>query len=459
MPSSPISQSPAGKSGKAISREERPKKGLRSRSAPNLNRSMEKASSAQGLQPEGPRAIISRRAADRLRAGHVWVYRSDVEQLAPPESPSRLIAVLDSRGATLGTALYSSSSQIALRMVSGRSLDQAGWISLFRDQLRSAIQFRAKTPGVEVSATDSCRLVFSEADFLPGLIADKYNDLVVVQFLTQGMDTADVRAAFLDVVVEEIGPKAVYERRDSRIQGLEELGAAASGSLFQAGNVETAADSSSTIFQLNGLRFYYDINGGQKTGAFLDQRENYAAAALHCRGEALDVCTYQGGFALHMARVCARVTGIDASREALEVAERNLELNAKTIGAVPVDWINANAFDLLRDWSATGARFDSIVLDPPAFAKSKRAAEGALRGYKELNLRALKMLRPGGTLVTCSCSHHVGIEEFTGAVTAAASDARRQVRLLERRGAAADHPVLLAVPETEYLKYLICRVE
>jgi 23S rRNA (cytosine1962-C5)-methyltransferase len=268
-----------------------------------------------------------------------------------------------------------------------------------------------------------------------------------------------VRAVFLDVVVEEVGPKAVYERRDSRIQELEELGDAASGPLFRAKNVETTANSNSTIFQLNGLRFHYDVNGGQKTGAFLDQRENYAAGALHCRGDALDVCTYQGGFALHLARVCARVTGIDASREALEVAERNLELNQEAIGAVPVDWVEANAFDLLRDWSATGARFDSIVLDPPAFAKSKRAAEGALRGYKELNLRALKMLRPGGTLVTCSCSHHVGIEEFTGVVTAAASDARRQVRLLERRGAAADHPVLLTVPETEYLKCLICRVD
>ena len=214
-----------------------------------------------------------------------------------------------------------------------------------------------------------------------------------------------------------------------------------------------------TIFHLNGLSFHYDANSGQKTGAFLDQRENYVAAASHCRGEALDVCTYQGGFALHLARVCKRVTGIDSSRTALEVAESNLELNREKLGGVAVEWIEANAFDLLRDWSANGAQFDSIVLDPPAFAKSKRAAEGALRGYKELNLRALKMLRPGGVLVTCSCSHHVGIEEFTAVVTAAASDARRQVRLLERRGAAPDHPVLLTVPETEYLKCLICRVE
>jgi 23S rRNA (cytosine1962-C5)-methyltransferase len=413
----------------------------------------------QDPRAKGPHAIISRRAADRLQAGHVWVYRSDVEQLVPPELPSRLIAVLDPRGKSLGTALFSGSSQIALRIVSSRSLDQTGWIELFRERLRRAIQFRRNTRSGDTPGTDSCRLVFSEADFLPGLIADKYNDMVVVQLLTQGMDTADVRAAFLDVVVGEVGPKTIYERRDARIQELEELGPAASEPLFQAEGTKTVSASGSTIFHLNGLRFHYDVNAGQKTGAFLDQRENYAAAAIQCRGEALDVCTYQGGFALHLARVCDRVTGVDASREALEVAERNLELNRDSIGAKSVDWVEANAFDLLRDWSDSGKRFDSIVLDPPAFAKSKRAAEGALRGYKELNLRALKMLKPGGTLVTCSCSHHIGIEELTSVITAAASDARRQVRLLERRGAAADHPVLLAVPETEYLKCLICRVE
>jgi len=455
MPSSPISQ-PRGKSGKAAGRDDQRKDGSPAQPVPTRKRP---ASNAQRPRPEGPCAIVSRRAADRLRAGHVWVYRSDIEQLTSSEPPSRLVAVLDSRGAPLGTALYSSSSQIALRMVSSRDLDQASWIDLFRERLRSAIQFRRETLANEAPGTNACRLVFSEADFLPGLIADKYNDLVVVQMLTQGMDTADVRAAFLDVVAKEIGPRAIYERRDSRIQELEELGPAAGGPLFLAESPEAKAGSSATIFHLNGMRFHYDVNSGQKTGAFLDQRENYAAAARHCRGEALDVCTYQGGFALHLARKCGRVTGVDASREALEVAERNLDLNRESIGAKPVEWIEANAFDLLRDWSDSGSRFDSIVLDPPAFAKSKRATEGALRGYKELNLRALKMLRPGGTLVTCSCSHHVGIAEFTAVVAAAAGDARRPVRLLERRGAAADHPVLLTVPETEYLKCLICRVE
>jgi 23S rRNA (cytosine1962-C5)-methyltransferase len=211
-----------------------------------------------------------------------------------------------------------------------------------------------------------------------------------------------------------------------------------------------------TQFTINGLHFHFDAEAGQKTGAFLDQRLNYAAAASYARGRALDVCTYQGGFALHLARVCERVTGVDASRAALEVADRNLALNPAFAGAV--DWIEADAFELLREFERSGERFDTIVLDPPAFAKTKRAAESAMRGYKELNLRAMKMLRPGGTLVTCSCSHHVPLAEFMEAVGSAASDARRRVQVLETRGAAPDHPSVVTLPETSYLKCVICRV-
>jgi 23S rRNA (cytosine1962-C5)-methyltransferase len=238
------------------------------------------------------------------------------------------------------------------------------------------------------------------------------------------------------------------------------LEAATEGPIFARGNGDLQ-----TVFTINGVRFHFDAAAGQKTGAFLDQRLNYAAAARwvggsRATGRALDVCTYQGGFALHLARVCARVTGVDASRAALEVADRNLELNAgagSTFNA-KVDWIEADAFELLRDFEEAGERFDALVLDPPAFAKSKRAAEGALRGYKELNLRALKMIAAGGTLVTCSCSHHVTLEDFAGVVTAAAEDAGRKVQVLERRGAAPDHPAILTLPETSYLKCLICRV-
>jgi 23S rRNA (cytosine1962-C5)-methyltransferase len=219
----------------------------------------------------------------------------------------------------------------------------------------------------------------------------------------------------------------------------------------------------STRFLLNGLQFQYDANAGQKTGAFLDQRDNYAAArrwaeTLGATGRALDVCCYQGGFALHLGQVCKRVTGIDASRASLEVAERNLEANRALLSG-DVDWVEGDAFQILRDWSDAGEKFDSIVLDPPAFAKTQRAVEGALRGYKELNLRARKMLNPGGLLITCSCSHHVGGTELEGTVASAAVDAGRRVRLLERRGAALDHPVVLNLPETEYLKCLVLQAE
>jgi 23S rRNA (cytosine1962-C5)-methyltransferase len=262
------------------------------------------------------------------------------------------------------------------------------------------------------------------------------------------------------VLREELAPTAILERPDPRMRELEGLAAPSAEPLFVA---DAATSQNSAQFRLNGLTFHYDANSGQKTGAFLDQRANYAAAAawaqrLGATGRAIDVCCYQGGFALHLARVCRQVTGIDASRASLEVAERNLEANRALLTA-QVDWVEADAFQLLRDWSDAGESFDAIVLDPPAFAKTKRAVEGALRGYKELNLRALKMMRPGGLLVTCSCSHHVTWADLEASVASAAADAARRVRLLERRGAAPDHPVVLNLPETEYLKCLLLEVE
>ena len=210
---------------------------------------------------------------------------------------------------------------------------------------------------------------------------------------------------------------------------------------------------------MNGVRFHYGALGGQKTGAFLDQRENYAAAARYAHGQALDCFTYQGGFALHLARVCDHVAAVDSSRPALEVAEQNEQLNGEHHRSGEIEWTEANAFDLLKDYATAARQYDTIVLDPPAFAKSKRAVDTALRGYKELNLRALKMLRPGGVLVTCSCSFHVSEGEFLEMLGSAAADAGRRVRILEKRGAAIDHPVLLNMPETAYLKCLICQVE
>jgi len=311
---------------------------------------------------------------------------------------------------------------------------------------------------------DSCRLCFSEADELPGVVVDKYAGLVVLQLLAKGLDSQDVRETCVNVLREELSPNAILERPDPRVRELEGLAVPSDAPLY----LKKASGKASAQFHLNGLTFQYDADAGQKTGAFLDQRLNYAAARdwaqklasenSNWSGRALDVCCYQGGFALHLAQVCNRVTGVDASHASLEIAEKNLAANRANLKA-EVDWVAGDAFQILRDWSDAGERYDAVVLDPPAFAKSKRAVEGALRGYKELNLRAMKMLHPGGLLVTCSCSHHVSWADLEGAVTSAAADAARRVRLIERRGAAPDHPVILNLPETEYLKCLVLEVQ
>jgi 23S rRNA (cytosine1962-C5)-methyltransferase len=316
-------------------------------------------------------------------------------------------------------------------------------VPLVAERVRAAIGLRKGW----VQNSEGYRLVFSEADLLPGVVADKYNDIVSVQFLTQAADQEWFREAFLSMVAEEVKPVSIVERVEERIRELEQLPPRVSGLL--------KGTKTKTEFMLNGIRFQFDALEGQKTGAFLDQRENYAAAAKYAHGDAMDVFTYQGGFALHLGRACDSVIGVDASRAALEIAEKNEELNPLE---KPIEWLEANAFDLLKDWASSGRQFDTIVLDPPAFAKSRKDAPTALRGYKEINLRALKMLRPGGVLVTCSCSHHVGETDFVDMLRDAASDARRVVRVLEKRGQAKDHPVLLGVPETAYLKCVILQV-
>ncbi len=408
-------------------------------------------------------AQINRRAADRLRSGHLWVYASDIDAVGfEGADPPALLPVADNRGLLLGTALYSPLSQIALRMVSAEAIDESAWLKLLQARLKRAIERRKPLLSDE---TNACRLVFSEADELPGLVVDRYGELVILQLLARGLDSTKVREACVEVIRLELAPAAILERPDPRVRELEGLSAPDLAPLWAK---DGDAAITSTRFRLNGLEFIYDANAGQKTGAFLDQRANYTAAAewaarlnaggSNGTGRALDVCCYQGGFALHLARGCRRVTGIDASRASLEVAERNLDTNRARLRG-DVDWVEGDAFQILRDWSVAGEQFDAIVLDPPAFAKSKRAVEGALRGYKELNLRGIKMTRPGGLLVTCSCSHHVGWADLEGAVASAAADAHRRVRLLERRGAAPDHPVILNLPETEYLKCLVLEVE
>ncbi len=418
-------------------------------------------------RPFGPAVVVSRRASERLRDGHLWVYRSDVVELVPAKEGGifgggSLVTVVDSRAIPLGSALFSDASEITLRMVSHEpELSRESYLTQVGERVRSALALRrgvAPEAFTEGGGTSGLRLVFSEADGLPGIVIDRYSELVIVQLLTQGTAQDDVREALVAALKDDLGATipnlTVIERPDPRIRELEKLAAPSEEPLFHAGALEEV--SLSTIFSLNGLQFHFDSTTGQKTGAFLDQRLNYAAAGRYAKGEALDICTYQGGFALHMAESCSKVTGVDASRAALKVADRNLELNP-TLGT-KVDWIEADAFELMHDFENSGSRYDTIVLDPPAFAKSRRAAEGALRGYKELNLRAMKMLRPGGSLITCSCSHHVPLVDFIEVLRTAAVDSRRTVQVLETRGAAPDHPAVLTLPETSYLKCVVLRV-
>jgi 23S rRNA (cytosine1962-C5)-methyltransferase len=422
----------------------------------------------------GPATVtISARGAERIRAGHVWVYRSDVVEATnagsgalvtvhtlpdknvrptPQNLPGKSVRstrTLPPR--SLGSALYSTASQIALRMISPHPVGDLD--RLLRERIAAAISYRERF----VENTNAYRVIFSEGDLLPGLIVDRYNDVLSMQVLTQAMDVDSVREVIISELKAKLQPAAIVEKVDARIRSLEQLPGRQGGLIYSADGRtgETPVPPHSLIqteFQMNGVRFIYHAEGGQKTGAFLDQRENYAAAEKYARGEALDVFCYQGGFALHLARVCEKVTGVDSSRPALETADKNAALNGK---AENIDWIEANAFDLLRDYSDQGNKYDCIVLDPPAFAKSRKDLPTALRGYKELNLRALKMLRPGGLLVTCSCSYHVSAADLLETVSSAAQDSHRILRILESRGQSKDHPTILGIPETAYLKCLI----
>ncbi|MGA8273944.1 MAG: class I SAM-dependent rRNA methyltransferase [Candidatus Sulfotelmatobacter sp.] len=395
-----------------------------------------------------PNVKVSPRGATRLKSGHVWVYRSDIVS-ADGVLPGSLVGVTDHRGQFLGSALYSSSSQIAIRLLSREPV--ADFPALLRQRVKDALAYREPI----VHDTNAYRLIFSEADFLPGLIVDRYNDILSLQILTQAMDAEIVRAALISELTEKLHPASIIERVDPKIRLLEELPPRFSALL--------SGEKTSTTFTMNAIQFHFDALEGQKTGAFLDQRENYSAAAQYAHGEALDVFCYQGGFALHLAPRCAHVTGVDSSRPALEVADQNAALNTSESNASDfrnneIEWIEANAFDLLKDYSTSASRYDTIVLDPPAFAKSRRDLDAAMRGYKELNLRAIKMLRPGGILVTCSCSYHVSQADFLEMLAGAAHDARRVLRLLEVRGQSKDHPILLNIPETAYLKCVIAHV-
>ena len=384
-------------------------------------------------------ARVNKKGADRIRQGHLWIYRSDV--IAADAEGGAVVSVKDERGNFIGQALYSDTSQIALRFLtqSNEEIDRDWW----RYRMREAGARRHVAP-----ETNAYRLIYSEGDLLPSLIVDRYADVLVMQTLSQGTDA--VKSMLTEILIDEFSPRAVIERNDVRVRELE-------GLPLTAGTVYGDTPGELEILQ-HGLRFVVAPLGGQKTGSFLDQRENRLAARVAAqttnRRRALDCFTFNGAFALHLASVCENVIGIDISGDAVVAARRNAALNE----IANVEFLEANVFDALREMEAGGERFDVIVLDPPAFAKNRASLKAAIRGYKEINLRALKLLNSGGVLITCTCSYHVSEELFIEILAQAAIDAHRRVQIVEKRIQASDHPVLVGVPETYYLKCVIARV-
>lgn len=380
---------------------------------------------------------VNKRGANRLRKGHLWIYRSDVDDASRVAGGS-IVSVLDQQGNFMGQALFSDASEISLRLLSQTNevIDREWW----RGRIREAA---ARRDPID-SATNAYRVVYSEGDLLPSLIIDRYDDVFVLQNLSQG--TEAVKSMLVEILVEEFSPRAVIERNDVRVRSLE-------GLELLAGLLYGSAPEEVQILQ-KGLRFLVAPLAGQKTGSFLDQRENRLAARGLAHGRALDCFTFNGAFALHLAGVCESVTGIDISADAIANAKRNAELNQ----IINADFREANVFDALRELEQAGEHYDTIVLDPPAFAKNRASVKPAARGYKEINLRALKLLNPGGVLVTCTCSYHMSEEMFLGLIAEAANDAHRRVQIVEKRTQSRDHPILLGMPETYYLKCMLLRV-
>jgi 23S rRNA (cytosine1962-C5)-methyltransferase len=377
---------------------------------------------------------VNRKAAGRVASGHPWIFGSDVLDRGQAAAGDAVL-VIDSKGASLGTAHYSDSSQICLRMLADRveTIDR----TFFLRRISVAQAHRERV----VRDSNAYRLVHAEADQLPGLIIDRYGDCFTMQTLDQGMDRA--KPELVSCLEELFSPQAVVERNDAAVRKRESLP-------LQSG-VLAGAVPENVVIEMNGLKLAADLLRGQKTGIFLDQRENYVAAARYAHGCALDCFTSSGGFALHLAAKCESVEAVDSSAATLELAERNREAN----GIRNVEFREADVFDLLSSHAAAHRRFDMVVLDPPAFAKARGNLDAAIRGYREINRRALEMLAPNGILVTCSCSHHLSEAALLELVAAASLDTHRKLRVLERRTQAQDHPILLTVPETMYLKCLI----
>jgi len=379
---------------------------------------------------------ISQRGVERILSGHPWIYRTDIVEVSDVE-PGAVVSLHDRRRHFWGQALYSSKSQIALRLLTrdSRPFDRA----FLAERIAAAAAYRERV----ARGTQAYRVVAAEGDLLPSLIVDRYAECLVLQTLSQGMDR--VKPTIVEILQEQFAPRCILERNDVAVRALEDLP--------QATGVLAGEPLSEVVVEEDGIKFIYELLSGRKTGGYLDQRENRVAARQYAHGRLLDCFTYAGAFAVTLARHCESALGIDSSTESLALARRNQELNRLS----NIEWREANCFDFLKTADHEGQRFDTVVLDPPAFARQKSSLESALRGYKELNLRALKILNPGGFLVTCSCSFHVSESDLLEAVASASLDAHRTVQVVERRTQSRDHPILLTVPETHYLKCLILR--
>lgn len=389
--------------------------------------------------PASLTARVSARGAARWTARlHPWIYRSDV--LDEPGAVAGAVDVVDAGGHPIGSALWSPVSTISLRMLTHQPvrIDPAFW----RDRIAKA---RALRESIRPDA-DACRIVHAEADGIPSLVVDRYSDWLVVQFLSAGLER--YRDSIRDALVTELEPRGIVARDDIPIRRHEKLG---DGVSVIHGDVPETIEA-----REDGIRYFVAPFSGQKTGAFLDQRENRVRAGSLARGLALDLFSYHGSFALHMAAAGARVTAVDSSADAIDRARENARLNGLEDR---IELVEANVFDLLRDFERDGLRFDTIVLDPPAFAKRRDSVKAALRGYKEINLRAMRVLSPGGHLLTFSCSYHVGPDRFRAMLESAAADCGRPIRWIEARGQAADHPEILQIPETSYLKGAVLQAD
>lgn len=382
------------------------------------------------------KVFVNQKGAKRIRKGHLWIYKSDVIKIEADGGD--VVSVFDEAKNLVGKAFYSDSSEITLRFFTTKNEE------INRDYWKRKIVEAFKRRPKLVETTNSMRVVNSEGDLIPSLIVDFYNGIFVIQTLSQG--TEKLKQTFVEILRDEFAPQAIIERNDARVRLLEKL--EIQNSVLYG---EVPAE---TVIAQDGIKFFIAPLEGQKTGSFLDQRENHFVSRKYAFGKALDCFTFNGGFALNLAASCEKVVALDISDDAINLAKRNAELNEIS----NVEFQTANVFDALRDLEKSGEKFDTIVLDPPAFVKNRNALKQAVRGYKEINLRALKLLNPNGILITCSCSYHFTEEIFLQTMEEAVRDSKRKAHLIEKRMQAADHPVLVGMSETYYLKCFILRV-